>query len=288
MRKGIKILVFVVVCILLLQHFNLLAKTNNTSNNLVMKYQRYVKKLSVRDINSIKLALNESKKYMTKNKRQNDGIFRTFYSFFENVQYNISEDFNKGKLKLEEKDLNKYGIRIGFSESGDFLDEKPDFIYTNFANVVSAGLKRYLEILNKEMKQTRTYVIEDMGLSISWNELADRIIAWEQFSKDFSDYPEAKDAKSKKDFCLYIYIASYLDNTPLFLNGKLTDDTKASYERFVTKYSNSSSFDLIQGYYQILKENDFVLNQKAIDYLKSNKIDTEQLENYLNREGNGE
>jgi hypothetical protein len=163
------------------------------------------------------------------------------------------------------------GIGVYYAEGEGNLCEAPDFLLNTFSGYVSEGVKEYLKIRDSELKKYP--VIEDGGLAVSWDEIGDRLVAWEKFTKEFGDYTEeVKKADKKIDYYLKLYVAGEpeLDNTPKFVSGKLDDDLRRSYVRFIGTYTDSKYYNLISHYYDLLKNNDFENNEEAESYLKNN------------------
>lgn len=250
--------------------------------------EKLLSSLPNNDLASIKTALDKCKASLTENISANDEILRKFIPFYHSVIDNVNS-ITEGKQEYSEEDLLINGIRKSFSESGEFYSGSPDFLYENFYPFVSEGLKEYLRIERDEMKQTSTYLLEDAALSISWDELADRILVWEGFINRFPQYLEAARAKSSIEFYLWVYTASTLDNTPVFMhqNKSLNPGVKASYEKLIASNNDSKCRTIITEYYSILKKNNFVLTNESIEYLKGKSIDVEWLERLMNLPGQG-
>jgi hypothetical protein len=114
----------------------------------------------------------------------------------------------------------------------------------------------------------------DGYMAIPWNELSSRIINCEKFLEKHMDYPEAERVKRIMD----IYIKEYTTSSGmmlqfLFKEMILTPEAQNSYENFISSYPHSHYYKLIKGYYEILENNDFMLNDQAKEFLRENEID---------------
>ena len=222
------------------------------------KYQKFLDNLSAGDANSINTAIETYTEYtkVTSDKSLNDAMFREFMSFYSQA------------MKSQAKPENMV------------------FVKSTFVNSVSDGMNKLLsiksmeasqgwvkELLSLKIDEATHSVMDSAFLAITWNQLSDRIIAYEDFVKSYSTYPEAKDIKST---VLPEYFMDYLlgsANTPAFLYGQdRTIDTKlkASYERFINSYKDSSYQPVIKDYYDTLKKDNFIYNKDIEKYLTNN------------------
>lgn len=248
-------------------------------------YALFVAQLEVNNINSITEAVKKYKALAGEDKDLNDRRFRVFRTYF----YNFIEKQNNLILNNEsilnepgQKTLKENGLRINFSESGEYLAKRPSFIFNEFGTYLSDSLREYeqiemLEALEIGDEEHSTYLIEDAALFISWDELSDRIIRLEDYLKRYPNTSEKENALSKIDFYLWLYTASVFDNTPVFQGYNLNESVKKSYERFLSNYKNSDYYEIINGYYEVLKTNKFKLNDSVMEYLKSKDIDVSSL-----------
>lgn len=249
-------------------------------------YALFVAQLPVNNIDSITEAVQKYKALAGENKDLNDRRFRVFRTFFYNFIENQNTLIGNEHSVLNEPNheiLKENGLRINSSESGDYLNKRPSFMLNEFSIYLSDSLREYeqiemLESLEIGDEEHSTYLIEDAALFISWDELSDRIIRLEDYLKRYPNTSERKNALSKIDFYLWLYTASNFDNTPVFHGYNLNESLTKSYERFISKYKNSKYYELINGYYNVLKKNKFKLNDRVIEYLKSNDIDVKSLE----------
>ncbi len=268
-------------------------------------YVSFLSTLTVHDSTSIPKALTEFTRLSkaSKDPLVSDSLFRYFESYFHLVQTSmastilpvdditpildaLTEQSTDGSYYqvLDESSfsedaeiqmsalLRNNGYAAYFSEAGYYLSEDPYFLLTNCSSTLSPALQEYLTLRSNYLKSGA--VIDDAGLRMSWDELSDRIVAWESYASKYPDTPEAVDAMSEAEYYFDIYLTCrFLDNTPMFRNDILTDDVKASYERFLTTYPTSSFYTIISEYYDLLKQNHFKLTTEAVNYLAKNNLD---------------
>jgi len=165
------------------------------------------------------------------------GILDKFYN---------EDEADKKAVKLLGEKLNKH--QLEFWEIGEGyveIEPVPDFYYRIFKDYVTSDYKEYLYLKSEENK---TLYSADAGLVISFKDLGDRVISWENF---MTKYPDSKLISSVKEEYKN-YQMDYLvgqDNTP---TAERATDEKYIYpeniqefNRFMKKYPKSPTVPLI-------------------------------------------
>ncbi|MBO9586754.1 MAG: hypothetical protein J7574_21520 [Flavobacterium sp.] len=165
------------------------------------------------------------------------GILDKFYN---------EDEADKKAVKLLGERLAKHELE--FSEIGEGyveIDPLPDFYYKIFKNYVTDDYKDYLSLKSEENK---TLYSADAGLVISFKDLGDRIISWENF---MSKYPNSKLIASVKEEYKN-YQMDYLvgqDNTPTAERAAdeqyIYPENIQEFNRFLKKYPKSPTVPLI-------------------------------------------
>ena len=169
-------------------------------------------------------------KLKSSNQKEADRLFNQYYNemseyFYENGNEILNENirnksFNKTELnEINNKILNKYGLILEYAGEGTYaVGARPDFYYNIFKDYVSDAYKEYLKITADKNEGN---FADDAGITVTFKELADRIIVWENFMKK---YPAAdKDLKKNVKEKVLQYRNAYilgLDNTPTMSSGK--------------------------------------------------------------------
>ncbi|WP_294962495.1 hypothetical protein [uncultured Flavobacterium sp.] len=156
------------------------------------------------------------------------------------------DETDKKAVKFLGEKLSKH--QLEFWEIGEgYVEIEPlhDFYYTIFKDYVTSDYKEYLHLKSEENK---TLYSADAGLVISFKDLGDRIISWENF---MTKYPDSKLIVSVKEEYKN-YQMDYLvgqDNTP---TAERATDEKYIYpeniqefNRFMKKYPKSPTVPLI-------------------------------------------
>nr|WP_294782222.1 hypothetical protein [uncultured Flavobacterium sp.] len=161
------------------------------------------------------------------------------------------DEKDKKEIKILGDKLIKH--QLHYDEIGEGIVEittKNDFYYTIFKDYVTSDYKDYLYLISEENKTTYSV---DAGLVISFKDLGDRIISWENF---MNKYPNSKLIPSVKEQYKY-YQLDYLvgeDNTPTVERANelyIYPENIEEFDRFVKKYPKSPTVPLIH----LFKEN---------------------------------
>ena len=183
-------------------------------------YEDYLK---IRDKYTVCLSENLSKvleEYVNYYDSESDG-----YRFPENVK-KLSAELKKGGLEFRE-------VGEGYTE----IWSLPDHYFSIFKDKVTPDYDIYIEQLSKESVGLYS---ADAGLVISWKELGERTVFWENFIKKYPTSPLISRVKEMYNNYLYDYLFG-MDNTPTheFSDGTIYDENREEFNRIIKKYPNS-------------------------------------------------
>ena len=202
------------------------------------------------------------KDYLEDNNKILEKINENDYTMLDNAFYIGEGDIDKEKLNKQNKYLDSYGLEVTQIEDGFMLTEKKDFYYNIFKNYVSDDYKEFLKLRSEDIDYFEDSNSFDKYLEI----IADKIVAWEKF---LEKYPDSK-LKRKAQNMSYTYRAGYIfrltssETRESLMNGKANDAVK-EFNRFIKKYPNSPTTEIIKYYLENYKEED-------IDTLISKKL----------------
>ena len=171
-------------------------------------------------------------------------------------------NIEKDKLNKQNKFLDSYGLEVIQIEDGFMLIEKNKFYYNLFKNFVTDDYKEFLKLRSEDIDYLEYSNSFDKYLEI----IADKIVAWEKF---LEKYPDSK-LKEKAQNIASTYRADYIisltssETRESLMNGKANEAVK-EFNRFIKKYPNSPTSDIIKYYLENYKEED-------IDTLISKKL----------------
>lgn len=167
--------------------------------------------------------------------------------------YNEDEK-DKEAVKLFGTELLKH--QLNYDEIGEGIVEittKNDFYYTIFKDYVTNDYKDYLYLISEENKMPYS---SDAALVISFKDLGDRIISWENF---MTKYPNSKLIPSVKEQYKF-YQLDYLfgqDNTPTVERANelyIYPENIQEFDRFEKKYPKSPTVPLIHLFRENFKD----------------------------------
>ncbi|BEO91600.1 tetratricopeptide repeat protein [Fusobacterium nucleatum] len=238
---------------------NLLSKE---SNNLLEEFKKNREEV----INKLKTSSKEEaneiyEKYSVDNDKILEKINEIDVEMLDNAFYKDG-NIEKDKLDRQNKFLDSYGLEVIQIEDGFMLIEKNKFYYNLFKNFVTDDYKEFLKLRSEDIDYLESSNSFDKYFEI----IADKIVAWEKF---LEKYPDSK-LKRKAQNMSYTYRAGYIfrltssETRESLMNGKANDAVK-EFNRFIKKYPNSPTSDIIKYYLENYKEED-------IDTLISKKL----------------
>ncbi|MBB6370157.1 tetratricopeptide repeat protein [Chryseobacterium shigense] len=147
------------------------------------------------------------------------------YKFPENIK-ELSTQLKKGGLEFTE-------VGEGYTEIWSF----PEHYFSLFKDKVTPDYNSYIGQLSKESKGLYS---ADAGLVISWKELGERTVFWENFIKKYPESPLISRVKEMYGNYLYDYLFG-MDNTPTHehSDGTIYDENREEFNRIIRKYPNS-------------------------------------------------
>ncbi|WP_335940706.1 tetratricopeptide repeat protein [Fusobacterium polymorphum] len=238
---------------------NLLSKE---SNDLLEKFKKNKEEV----INKLKTSSKEEaneiyEKYSVDNDKILEKINEIDVEMLDNAFYKDG-NIEKDKLNKQNKFLDSYGLEVIQIEDGFMLIEKNKFYYNLFKNFVTDDYKEFLKLRSEDIDYLESSNSFDKYFEI----IGDKIVAWEKF---LEKYPDSK-LKRKAQNMSYTYRAGYIfrltssETRESLMNGKANDAVK-EFNRFIKKYPNSPTSDIIKYYLENYKEED-------IDTLISKKL----------------
>ena len=238
---------------------NLLSKE---SNDLLEEFKKNREEVISKLKNSNKEEANEIyEKYSVDNDKILEKINEIDDEMLSSAFYKDG-NLEKDKLDRQNKFLDSYGLEVIQIEDGFMLIEKNKFYYNLFKNFVTDDYKEFLKLRSEDIDYLESSNSFDKYFEI----IGDKIVAWEKF---LEKYPDSK-LKRKAQNMSYTYRAGYIfrltssETRESLMNGKANDAVK-EFNRFIKKYPNSPTSDIIKYYLENYKEED-------IDTLISKKL----------------
>jgi hypothetical protein len=154
------------------------------------------------------------------------------------------------------------------SEGDDYLEVDSTYLYNNFEPYLSVGQNDYNALISFEQEQVAgSYFMMDASIQITWDEFLDRITSYCKLYKDSIYDQNIQNFLETNDTLLRIYLGEMkIDNTPIFSYSDATIDPELylSYERFLENNPDSDYYDSVQGFVDLLKEQNFQYDEEAM------------------------
>jgi len=196
--------------------------------------------------------------------------FRTFY--YESLRRNELPETVKDVEKMNSK-LKQVGWILRQTEGEYYVGEDGSWLLSEFGKYLSPSWLGYLARREIEIEEG---LFEDAALTISWEDLRERITFWESFQSKNPEFPLIKEISL--DISMYVKtMLTGIDNSSIESDSVLKKEVRAVYERFLAQNKDSRYHTVVKGYYEILKKNGFRLNSEAAGFLERNKIDSSML-----------
>lgn len=213
--------------------------------------------------------------YLKENRKIIDCINREDSWYTDNF-YSLNEISSK-VMTAKESDMDRYGLYFWELGEGDVeIRTQPYFYYNIFAKYVTADFYDYLKILREE---DAVLYEADAGLSISFEDLGERIVVWEGFLRKHPNTALLKNVLER----YFTYQIDYLlgmDNTPTAEYDEeseayiFTPETLAEFTRFLRKYPDSPTTELIEFFMKNFDGKAFAKEESI--YIMLNMLKTKQ------------
>ena len=268
------------------ENYKLFEKFSNNKKNVMNK----LKTLNKEEANKL------YEQYVIDNNNILGEISEVTEEFLNNIYHGEGTEFTEKDWNDTNKILNKYDLELwDIGEGIVTIRELPHLYYDVFKDYVTDDYKEYLKIWAKDDEELYQ---ADAGLVISFEELGERIITWENFLNKFPN----STLKQRVVDLLNSYREDYIlgmDNTPTRDGGydnvpiTIYEEAKKEYDRFMKKYPNSPTVELIKYFIENYKnENIYELIKSKIfeKFEKDESIDvvSENLGKMIAIEGNYE
>ena len=176
------------------------------------------------------------------------------------------DDYEFGELLPPE-----WVVSARFGEGGVSFGPNYAAIYDILGGKLSDAYNQYFSLTAKYLTG---YLVDDMALMISWDDLAQWLIDWSAFEAEYPDFVDIDEVWGNLRFGMYLYAGCFnLDNTPMidFSKNTLTPEVRSSYEKFLADPASESCiyYDEIKALYGLWRDNNFVCSAEVQDHIES-------------------
>ena len=134
---------------------------------------------------------------------------------------------------------------------------------------LSEAYDRYFELSETYFS---AYLVDDMALMLSWDDLAQLLIDLSVFRISYPRFIEIDSVDDDIRFGLYLYAGCFnLDNTPVIdYDNTLSPEVTASYEKFLSNPASGDVlyYDDIERLYEVWKAREFTYTQDVQDFIE--------------------
>ena len=202
-----------------------------------------------------------------------DSLMDNLNSKHKNI---LEEDAIKEEdLQIMNKILKAYDLKVRYYSEDEifYIYLVPSFFYDIFKDYVTDDDKEYFKIIAKENEEI--YSVNE-SIRITFKELGDRIITWENFLKkypnsDFNPYVEKICFLYRKDYILG------REDTPTRIGGydgkpyRIAQENMEEFNRFMKKYPDSPTVKVIDYFLENYEnKNIFEEIKKELEKIRKN------------------
>jgi hypothetical protein len=237
------------------------------------EFKNKISSIGFKDTSSVAQAAEELIKHA---KNQEDKCREELLFIFRQYYLNCLKEYNNridslGINETNEDKINKSLLTIGwcvkFTEGLYYIGESPGWFGTKFKKVLTDPYKEYLHFRSREIREGFS---EDAILLISWDQLRHRIITWESFLNKYPNFAEKQSIQEYLDIYIRVFLTG-MDNSRIDDRENMTlhNDVRAAYEKFIRENKASKYHKVVKDYYEMIKENNFIVPKNAYEYLKN-------------------
>lgn len=209
---------------------------------------------------------DELEMYMTESMDRYTGILLSDYEKYQiplfnqfggNININDIESIEDSELRNLIEEIYKSGYKLVGLE-GNFYPIIDYQIFLKYTDYMLAEYKEYILIQAKESEKVS---MADGALTITWDDIAQRLVSIESFVTSFPDSSK----KETMGSLFFRYLTSYfygLNNTPAFdyNTNEFYPDVIESYKKTTSDYSGTIVSELVSSYFVSVENNNFIMN----------------------------
>ncbi len=154
------------------------------------------------------------------------------------------------------------GYKLAASEGMYYLEIDYDKMLKDFGGHISDEVAGFLEIMAAEGDK---HFASDAALTISLDELANRIVKTEKYIETYPDFALSQQVKQFHSWYLKAYLLG-LNNTPLFdyQTEKAKDKFLESYETTINSQKGTKLAGIMEEYLALLKKYDYARSDEIM------------------------
>lgn len=176
-----------------------------------------------------------------------DEAVNQFLIFHEELIKGLDVEMQGSEITPEmREEYAKYFIRLYTSEGSLMMATDLAGIGDALEGKVERGYQKYFELAQWQRAEGLEQLVNDAGLVVSWNELADVIVRSQKITDDYPELAMRRGLDSLVWHYQLWYLESRLDNSPNRDKNGLLPEVKASYEYFLETHPDSKWADEVR------------------------------------------
>lgn len=204
------------------------------------------------------------KSFTTYQNHMNDQLFDDpMYDTYNTLVY-ADEDLVDPKAKEFEDSVENIGFYVSSSEGMIFLEKDPQFL-EKFSMYLSVRMNKFRIQYSKEIQYP---LAEDGGIIISTDEHIKRMLFWEKFANDNTDFELPNYANDQFEMYLF-YLMFGMDNTPVHDwsdSLQIRPEVIATYKQIIVEHPNSKATKYLKDYMNYLEQKNFKYDRSFDEY----------------------
>ncbi|MDD5622393.1 MAG: hypothetical protein PHQ09_04425, partial [Actinomycetota bacterium] len=214
-------------------------------------------------LEKLEMAQKEDIRYYTDVLFEDDWQNKLNAIFHRDIESEDLADIDDIQLKELITEIFQGGFKLVASEGSFYPCIDYEFL-KRYSEYLSS---MYFDYINVMALESNKVFSRDAALTISWDELALRLINCEDF---LLNYPDETIRKRSVGDLYMRYLKSYMigqDNTPTYSyeNNTIHTGVLESYDKLFLEYPDYITADLIRSYQEILAETDNIVNEDIFE-----------------------
>jgi hypothetical protein len=163
------------------------------------------------------------------------------------------------------QEMDKNGLKFGSTEGFPFVKPKLEIVKKYFYPALNASTQSFFDQYTIQSDQELS---SDAGIIIPIQELAERVLFWDEFVSRYPSHTFSEHATREFKINRY-YLMAGMENTPAYdyETKKLDREFANAFEFIITKHPASSSADVLKNLMTILVKNDTTKTEEAEEFI---------------------
>lgn len=193
------------------------------------------------------------------------GAINTFEGNLLDTAYATDDPAVTTKLKVLESKIKTAELEVwSIGEGMAVVRTVPDYYMNIFSGKLTPDYEKYTLIVAQEEKELWE---SDAAVAISWKDLGERVITWENFMAKYPESKLKKDAESTYKMYRHAFLLG-LDNTPVieFTTNEMDEEAHKAFTAFAKNYPESVTTVYIQMLLEDVNNKDKVAQAVRTDF----------------------